>query len=55
MQWLVRRIEDTPAHRPKRYRSHLADEYADLGDLAVALELRRHLRGGMAALLEYRR
>jgi len=38
-----------PAHRPAKYRHHVADEYEALGNVHVAAELRRHLRGHYAA------
>ena len=50
-----RRDNDGPLHKPKRVLPHIADEYEALGDRGTALELRRHLRGGTNALIEFNR
>ena len=50
-----RRDNDGPLHHPKRVLPHVADEYEELGKVRDAMELRRHLRGGVSRLVEFER
>lgn len=48
-----RQSEDAvPLHRPRRILAHLADEYAEAGNVRVAAELRRHLLGHAGRFVE---